>query len=118
MMRKRKTPLLAISIGDPAGIGPEVVLKSIAAFARRGNGPDFVVIGDMGATRDAADKIEGAPMPIEWHRGEALPPNGLPVLALSTLSSDARELGHPSVEGGDAIFFRSEEHTSEPSNIF
>src|SRR5579872_1473359 len=104
MMRKRKTPLLAISMGDPAGIGPEVVVKSIAAFAKRGSGPDFLVIGDLGAMRDAAGKIEHAPTPIEWRRGEALPQNGVPLLALNALSTDARKLGHPSVEGGDASF--------------
>jgi 4-hydroxythreonine-4-phosphate dehydrogenase len=91
-------------MGDPAGVGPEVVLKSIASFAKRGGGPEFIVIGDLGALREAANRIDDAPVPIEWHGGEALPSNGLAVLPLGKLSSEAREPGHPSVEGGDASF--------------
>ena len=103
MARKRKAPLLAISMGDPAGIGPEVVMKSVASFTRRGESPDFVVIGDLDAMREAARKLEG-PQPLEWHRGDALPHDGVAVLALSALHSDARRPGHPTIEGGDASF--------------
>jgi 4-hydroxythreonine-4-phosphate dehydrogenase len=37
-------PPLALSLGDPAGIGPEIVVKAWTAL--RGEGPAFVVIGD------------------------------------------------------------------------
>jgi 4-hydroxythreonine-4-phosphate dehydrogenase len=104
LSRKRKTPLLAISMGDPAGIGPEVVLKSVASVAKRGGAPGFVVIGDLGVMRDAADRIAGSPAPVEWHPGETLPSNGLALLPLTSLSPDARRPGKPSLEGGDASF--------------
>jgi len=100
----RKTPLLAISMGDPAGIGPEVVLKSIASFAKRNDRPDFLAIGDLGALREAANKIAAAPHPVEWHRGDALPSNALGVLALSALAPDQRRPGHPGRAGGAASF--------------
>ncbi|QUD88997.1 4-hydroxythreonine-4-phosphate dehydrogenase PdxA [Phenylobacterium montanum] len=35
---------LALSLGDPAGVGPEIVVKAWQAL--RGSGPAFVVIGD------------------------------------------------------------------------
>jgi 4-phospho-D-threonate 3-dehydrogenase / 4-phospho-D-erythronate 3-dehydrogenase len=104
MARKRKMPLLAISMGDPAGIGPEVVLKSVASVAKRGGAPEFVVIGDLEAMREAADRIADSPAPVQWHPGETLPSNGLAVLPLTTLSPDARRPGKPSLEGGDASF--------------
>ena len=77
-------------MGDPAGIGPEVVLKSVAAFARRGDAPEFVVIGDLAAMREAAAQIDESPPLVEWHPGEALPSNGLAVLPLTELSRAAR----------------------------
>jgi 4-hydroxythreonine-4-phosphate dehydrogenase len=56
---------LAVSLGDPAGIGPEIVVK---AWARRGALalPDFYVFGDPGALARAAGRlgvsIEGLPI--------------------------------------------------------
>ncbi len=43
---KRTTPL-ALSLGDPAGIGPEIVVKAWNAL--RETGPAFVVVGDRDA---------------------------------------------------------------------
>lgn len=104
MARKRKTPLLAITMGDPAGIGPEVTLKSVASVARRGDGPEFIVIGDLDAMREVADRIDDSPSLVEWHPGETLPSNELAVLPLTRLSAQARRPGKPSLEGGDACF--------------
>jgi 4-hydroxythreonine-4-phosphate dehydrogenase len=43
---------LALSLGDPAGIGPEIVVKAWTAL--RSDGPAFVVVGD-------AQSLSGAP---------------------------------------------------------
>ena len=42
---------LALTLGDPAGIGPEIVVKAWAAL--RGDGPAFFVIGDHDALASA-----------------------------------------------------------------
>lgn len=47
---------LALSLGDPAGIGPEIIVKAWRAL--RGGGPAFVVVGDHDAL--AAASPEGA----------------------------------------------------------
>jgi 4-hydroxythreonine-4-phosphate dehydrogenase len=91
-------------MGDPAGIGPEVVLKSVASVAQGGGTREFVVIGDLGAMRQTADRIDDSQTLVEWHPGEPLPSKGLAVLPLTTLSPDARRPGKPSLEGGDASF--------------
>jgi 4-hydroxythreonine-4-phosphate dehydrogenase len=104
MPRKRKTPLLGISMGDPSGIGPEVVLKSVASFAQRGDGPEFVIIGDLAAMRGATNHIENAPGLVEWRPGQALLRNELAVMPLTELPPQARRPGQPSIEGGDASF--------------
>ena len=105
MARKRKTrPTLAISMGDPAGIGTEVILKSAQAIASRSDVPAMIVVGDLGAMRDAASYIDDAPAMVEWHPGENIPSRGLAVLPLTELAPEARRPGHPSLEGGDASF--------------
>ncbi len=54
-----KAPL-ALSLGDPAGIGPEITLKTWAAL--RESGPCFVAIGDPGSL-DAAQRASGGSIP-------------------------------------------------------
>ena len=44
---RKAPPLIAISMGDPAGIGAEIILKSAAVLARRRRAPSLVVIGDL-----------------------------------------------------------------------
>ena len=43
---------LALTLGDPAGIGPEVIVKAWAKL--RGDGPPFVVVGDYQALASAS----------------------------------------------------------------
>lgn len=49
-------PIVAVTAGDPAGIGPEVVLKALAAPQLR-SALRPVVIGDLGYLRDAAGSL-------------------------------------------------------------
>jgi 4-hydroxythreonine-4-phosphate dehydrogenase len=104
MTRKRKTPLLAISMGDPAGIGPEVALKSIASLANTDDAPEFVVIGDLAALRETQHRIGGSAAIVEWRPDARVPSNAVAVLPLTTLSGDARRPGKPGIESGDASF--------------
>ncbi len=46
MTEKIPRPLIAITMGDPAGIGPEIILKALAAGSLPKN--RYVVIGDRG----------------------------------------------------------------------
>jgi 4-hydroxythreonine-4-phosphate dehydrogenase len=104
--RRKTPPLLAISMGDPAGVGPEVILKAGAALARRRGAPSIAVIGDLSAMRAAAARLRGVPAPCEWRRGE--PPvrltRGLGVLSITSLSAHAIRPAHPTVEGGGAAY--------------
>ena len=85
---------LAVSLGDPAGIGPEVIAKcwdNRSAFAL----PAFVAIGDP---RSIAAVWDG---PIELvedpRQADAAFDYGLPVIQLNTPQADIP--GHPSVVG-------------------
>ena len=105
-LRRRTPPLMALSMGDPAGVGPEVILKAAAALASRRGAPSIVVIGDLSAMRATAARLRDVPAPVEWHPGQ--PPirltKGLGVLSISSLSARAIRPGHPTVEGGGAAY--------------
>ncbi|WP_428001607.1 4-hydroxythreonine-4-phosphate dehydrogenase PdxA [Acidovorax sp.] len=86
---------LAITMGDPAGIGPEIIAKwAMGALAGKRHVQPFVVLGDMGALQRAAAMV-GAPLQLRAVGGdlhgvhEALQQGALPVLqACAPLPAD------------------------------
>lgn len=89
-MNTGSTALLpvAITMGDPAGIGPEIIAE---AFRRR---PEWsrrcVVLGDLGTLRRAVE-VTGALLPVAVVEGPAdvagLPPRCVPVWPVVSLSA-------------------------------
>ena len=76
---------LALSLGDPAGIGPEIIVKAWTALRR--TGPSFVVVGDYDALVAASPgsgatgvRRVGAPDEAPEIFSEALPVLDLPLL--------------------------------------
>jgi len=62
-MTRAQKPVLAVTMGDPAGVGPEVIVRALAdASLRDGSRP--VVFGDRHVL-DAASAVTGAAVP--WH---------------------------------------------------
>jgi 4-hydroxythreonine-4-phosphate dehydrogenase len=106
MASRRKVPLLAVSMGDPAGIGAEVILKAARALAAKPGAPVLVVIGDLGAMRAAARGLDGVPEPFQWRPDEKPVPSGkgIGVLGMGELSRAAMQPGKPSLEGADAAY--------------
>lgn len=104
--RRRRPAFLAISMGDPAGVGPEVILKAAAAMASRRGSPALVVVGDLGAMREAARRLRGVPTPRQWRPGDApcRPADGLAVLESGRLGFSALKPGRPSIEGAEAAY--------------
>ena len=47
-------PTIALTIGDPNGIGPEIAVKAAAKLAREG-GPGIVLVGDQFVVRHYAE---------------------------------------------------------------
>ena len=87
--------ILALTQGDPAGIGPELALK---AWAMRDRGvPPFLLVADPALMARTAARLDLA-VPIERAEPEeaaAVFPRALPVLALAE-GAGAAEPGHPS----------------------
>ena len=96
-------PLIGVTMGDPAGIGPEVVLKAIQSKC---GDCRFVVLGDLAVMAETTRQLGGMLTPVPWQLTEPYPvdPTRLPVLSLSHLSADQRKLGHPSPAGGAASY--------------
>jgi 4-hydroxythreonine-4-phosphate dehydrogenase len=103
----KKNPLIAISMGDPAGIGAEVILKAASALASRRKPPSLVVIGDLGAMRAAAKPLGSrSPQPYEWTPGKPMKGmrDGLAVITVGRLPARASSPGRPSIAGADAAY--------------
>jgi 4-hydroxythreonine-4-phosphate dehydrogenase len=97
-------PILLISMGDPAGVGPEVILKAL--WKLRGeiqNGAFLpVIVGDLGVLKLT---IEALRLPIKVEEVSSLEDikgtESLKVINLSDLSLRVKP-GHPTSEGGKA----------------
>lgn len=82
---------LAITMGDPAGIGPEIIARAF----RQGVAPGGFVVGDLGVMQRAA-RLVAPMMPLARIESPAdlpaVPPNCLPVFEPSGLPSGLAEL--------------------------
>ncbi len=92
---------LALSLGDPAGIGPEIVAKAWAEL--RESGPAFVVVGDRDVIAAAMPgRIKGAVQRVgSPAEGQATFADALPVIDMPLLSPVVA--GQPSTAHAGAI---------------
>ncbi len=77
-------PVIAITMGDPAGIGPEVIVKGFAAAREHAR---LVVVGDAGVMRDTVE-VCGADLAVEAVDSvdDALAAEGIPVYDLDNVA--------------------------------
>lgn len=103
MTSSRSSPKrpLAVTLGDPAGIGPEIIVK--AWHAVREAGPVFMVVGDHGALVSAAGRGRAAAVQRISAPDEASEvfPSALPLLDLPLLSPVVA--GKPSPRSAAAV---------------
>jgi len=76
MAQQSKLPVLAITLGDPAGVGPEVALRALSARGRLKCRP--LLVGDLGVARACARRL-GSPVSIEPMTAEEIDRRGVPV---------------------------------------
>lgn len=99
------SPIIAITLGDPAGTGPELILKALAALEVR-TLARFVVVGDA-ATLERAQVFTGTKLVLNAltdisaaQFGE----NGIDVLDLKNVDPARVKLGQVSPLAGQAAF--------------
>jgi 4-hydroxy-L-threonine phosphate dehydrogenase PdxA len=97
-------PIVAVTMGDPAGIGPEVVLKALAHPAiRRVCRP--LVIGDRGVLSRCFKAGASKCKLVRWERGRPWPKsNAIVIHSLSSLSPAQCRPGIPSRACGAAVY--------------
>ncbi len=99
-------PLLAVTMGDPSGVGPEIIAKALADPETAGICRP-IVLGDP-AAMERAISITGVRLGMklvtdEWG-GSGVSENAVHILPLSELSVADMEFGRPSTAAGDAVF--------------
>lgn len=101
----RQTKPLLISMGCPAGIGPEIVMRLFAGTDGWQADPErpVVVVGDTDILARAAAVTGTSRLSIRaWQPGEAVPMDAVPVLQVA---GDLRDLewGRPTAKSGQAM---------------
>ncbi len=96
-------PPIAITMGDPAGIGPEVILKALLRPSARRIGR-VVVIGDAGLFRKTADQLG---LPARWRTVYSVEeatgsPGEIALLDLKNVDLSRWRWGRPEQTGGRA----------------
>jgi 4-hydroxythreonine-4-phosphate dehydrogenase len=102
-------PLLGITMGDPAGVGPEIIVKTLAdadthAICRP------LVIGDAGVMADAAKRL-GSTISIRGLQDIAaadFDPGKINILDQQSMPPDALKIGQVSPAAGRAAFLAIE----------
>ncbi len=100
-----KERLLLVTMGDPAGVGPEVTVKAIAAWPAEERS-NLLVVGDPDCLRAAAKAI-GAPFDAELISDPAAFGRGhgrLGVLPISPVPREVWSAGRALAAGGKAAF--------------
>ncbi|OUM03118.1 4-hydroxythreonine-4-phosphate dehydrogenase PdxA [Variovorax sp. JS1663] len=100
-----KSRVLAITLGDPAGIGPEIIAKAFRYAPELAQG--CFVVGDVGIVRQAAQMLEapGQPaLPVALIESSAdaaaVPPRCIPVLQATRPPAASISTGAISAEAG------------------
>ena len=89
-------PPLALSLGDPAGVGPEIVAAAWRAL--KSSGPAFFAVGDAAVIRAAGAPVAAISEPMEAAARFA---DALPVLDLPLTTKPAP--GHPSPDAAPHV---------------
>ena len=93
-------PVIALTIGDPNGIGPEIAVKAAAKFSREG-GAAVVLIGDEFVIRFYVE-ARAKDFSIQKFDGSAAPAGVLQYLAVDALPRENFRPGTPLAAGGRA----------------
>jgi 4-hydroxythreonine-4-phosphate dehydrogenase len=94
------TSAIALTIGDPNGIGPEIAVKAAVRMVREG-GPPIVLVGDEFVVRSCAERYAGD-FVLQAFDGSAPRAGALYISSVNSLPRGAYSPGKPVAEGGRA----------------
>ena len=94
-------PRVAVSMGDPTGIGPEVTIAALQSRGmRRALQP--ILVGDLGVYADTARQLRSPLRFTPWEPSQPLPRGAVAVREIAALPARLRRPGHPTLAGGRA----------------
>lgn len=98
-------PVVAVTMGDPAGVGPEVVLKALSHPAVKAACRPLV-LGDWEVLHRTRHRKRGYPKLVPWERGQPVAGSAgtVRVYSLSSLSPRQSSPGRPSRACGEAAY--------------
>ncbi|HUI93615.1 MAG TPA: 4-hydroxythreonine-4-phosphate dehydrogenase PdxA [Chitinivibrionales bacterium] len=103
MQKKTSIPLFAITMGDPAGIGPEIALKALSS-SKLPKAVGIFIIGDLGVLAETAkrlkrrDKFHAMASPEDFQKGL------VNVLDMKQITVGNFALGRPQANCGKASY--------------
>ncbi|HTN71979.1 MAG TPA: 4-hydroxythreonine-4-phosphate dehydrogenase PdxA [Methylomirabilota bacterium] len=103
-----RKPIVAITMGDPAGVGPEIILKALTDPVVK-NSCRPLILGDWGVLQRAGARSKKLAKLVCWEHGQPLLPlidggDGFVLCPLSSLSIKQSRPGLPSKAGGHAAY--------------
>lgn len=103
---KAKKPVIAVTMGDPCGIGPEIIVQAVSD-ARVQNSCIPLVLGDRGAMERAVALL-GSTHSIVTINNEEIPPSpqtgSIYLKQITYLHESDTVYGSPTKASGDAVF--------------
>jgi 4-phospho-D-threonate 3-dehydrogenase / 4-phospho-D-erythronate 3-dehydrogenase len=100
---KRDIPLFAVTMGDPAGIGPEIALKALSSPGlpeARG----FFIIGDLCVLKYASDRLNRSDRFYAMADAKDFRPGGINVLDMKQITLEDFTPGKPQASCGKASY--------------
>ncbi len=102
----RDKPLIAITMGDPCGIGPEIIVKSLQS-EEVSESCSPIVVGDL-TSIERAVQLVGATQRLISLPGDDFPevvlPGAIYLKEISNLKTADMEYGAPTCASGDAVY--------------
>jgi 4-hydroxythreonine-4-phosphate dehydrogenase len=99
-------PFIAVTMGDPTGVGPEIIARALAQ-PETVSDSHVLVVGDAGAMQRAIS-ITGVPLRLEIFNDGALPdvyrPGSICLSSLSRLDTGDMMFAKPTSASGEAMF--------------
>jgi len=92
MSDMNKPPVVAITMGDPAGVGPEVVLKAVSRRMEDGK-TTFLLLGDAGVWRSLRRTLGSSVEPRLVRSTDELEPGAVNLMSLSSINLDHFQFG-------------------------
>jgi len=98
-------PVVAITMGCPVGVGPEIILKCVPAIRPQSSGFQPVVVGHAGVLARQAAELGVTADIVPWRPGRAAEPGAVNILEVPEVDLDAGALrwGRPDAATGAAM---------------